>query len=163
VEWKRAWFVYLELEKASFEIPIIEIFIREIGLGFGYRYTLAMIKAADEIQDPKKLLASLKQLSLSQGDLAHWDQWRVDVGGAGDPRWTVVFRALIAQASATRVPTQWIEETERELPCLFLLDAVIALRSDLTFLMTARGWLNTNYWDYVNPSLELRRPSLRSG
>ena len=35
------------------------------------------------------------------------------------------------------------------LPCLAMMDAVIALRSDLTFLMTARGWLFTNYYDFL--------------
>ena len=142
---------------------MIEIFIREIGLGFGYRYTLAMIQASDTIQDPKELIRQLEQLSLSQGDLASFDQWRVDDGGPGDPRWTVVFRAMIAESSATQVPTEWIEEDEREIPCLFLLDTVVALRSDLTFLMTARGWLFTNYWDYVNDTNGVKRAPLVTG
>jgi hypothetical protein len=166
VTWARAWFVYAEVDKLSLEIPIVELFIREIGFGFGYRYTLAMIQAADQIQDPKQLIKTLTDLSRSQGDLASFDQWRVDYSGLnspGDPRWTIVFRALIAESSATRVPTEWIDAAERELPCLFILDAVVALRSDLTFLMTARGWLFTNYWEYVNDTNGVRRAPLVSG
>ena len=166
VTWARAWFVYAQVEKLSLEIPIVELFIREIGFGFGYRYTLAMIEAADEIQDPKQLIKTLTELSRSQGDLASFDQWRVDyqgLGSPGDPRWTIVFRALIAEASATRVPTQWIDAAEQQLPCLFILDAVVALRSDLTFLMTARGWLFTNYYEYVNDVNGVKRAPLVSG
>ncbi|HEY9659949.1 MAG TPA: hypothetical protein V6C65_15950, partial [Allocoleopsis sp.] len=37
----------------------------------------------------------------------------------------------------------------RIIPCVFLFDAVIAFRSDLTFFMAARAWINTNYYDYV--------------
>ena len=40
------------------------------------------------------------------------------------------------------------ENAEKELPCVFLFDVMIAFRSDLTFYMAARGWLNTNYYTY---------------
>jgi len=155
--WVRAWFLYVQAGKLSLRVPVINVFIREIGLGFGYRYTLAMIKRSDEIDDPRRLLAELKRLSLTQGELSRRDQWRVDVEEGGqDPRWTVAARALIAQNSAAAGLTDWNEAAERELPSIFVIDVVLALRSDLTFLMTARGWLNTNYNDY------LTRESLRS-
>src|ERR1035437_1637793 len=161
--WDRAWFVYVQVPKISIEIPALEIFIREIGFGFGYRYTLAMIGAADQIQDPKELIKRLQALSLTQGELASFNQWSVDDVPGGPPRWTMVFRALIAESSATQSPTEWLEKEEEELPCLFLLDAVVALRSDLTFLMSARGWLFTNYWDYVNNTNGVRTAPLVSG
>lgn len=161
--WVRAWFLYVQAGKLSLRIPVINVFVREVGLGFGYRYTLASIKAADEIDDPRKLLAELKKLSRTQGELARRDQWRVDLEEAGqDPRWTFVARALIAQNSAAAGFSDWNASREKELPSIFLLDVVLALRSDLTFLMTGRGWINTNYNDYLEKE-SLRTSPLLSG
>ncbi len=151
ITWKRAWFLYLEARQLSFRIPVLEIYLREIGFGFGYRYTLASFKAADETTDVRLLLKRLKELSLTQGNLSSRKQWRVDLEGPGeDARWTVAFRALLAASSAQTSPfTGYDVEKERELACLYVMDAVIAVRSDLTFFIAARGWLNTNYNDFA--------------
>ena len=148
--WRRAWFFYLEAQEMSIQIPVVEIFIREIGLGFGYRYTLASIKTADEINDPRKLLQELKRLSQTQNNLSSRDSWRVDLEdpGAG-ARWTVALRALISETSAQAGPFEGYDASaEGELPCLFVMDVVLALRSDLTFLMSGRAWIDTNYNDF---------------
>src|SRR5262249_55335283 len=71
----KAWFLYLEASQFSLQIPVIEIFIREIGLGFGYRYTLTMIKTSDNVDDPKQLIKTLKTQARSQGELSKIDQW----------------------------------------------------------------------------------------
>lgn len=151
ITWKRAWFLYLEARQLSFRIPVVEIYLREIGFGFGYRYTLASFKAADEITDVRLLLKRLKELSLTQGNLSSRKQWRVDLEGPGeDARWTVAFRALLAASSAQASPFSGYDvEKEKELECLYVMDAVIAVRSDLTFFIAARGWLNTNYNDFA--------------
>ena len=162
--WVRAWFIYAEIRKISLQIPIVPIFLREVGLGFGYRYTLASIRAADEANDARKLLAQLTALSRTQGDLSRRDRWAVDLEDAGqDPRWTVAFRALLSQTSAASTPLSYNEASEKVLPSLFVLDAVVALRSDLTFLMAARGWLFTNYYDYVTDYKGLREKPVVSG
>jgi hypothetical protein len=151
VSWRRAWFLYLEARKLALQIPVIEIFIREIGIGFGYRYTLASIKTSDQINDPKQLLKELKRLSKTQGNLSRRDQWRIDLEGAGEsPRWTIALRALISETSASMDPfgADYSALAEGDLPCLFVLDVVIALRSDLTFFMAGRAWLSTNYNDF---------------
>ena len=150
--WKRAWFLYIEADEMSIQIPVVEIFIREIGLGFGYRYTLASIKTADQITDPRKLLQELKRLAKTQGNLSSRDQWRVDLEEPGEgPRWTVALRAMISETSAQAGPFGDYLDTvdeERDLACLFLFDVVLALRSDLTFFMAGRAWVNTNYPDF---------------
>ncbi len=162
--WQRAWFIYIEARKLSLRIPVIEIFIREIGLGFGYRYTLVSIKEADTISDPKKLIKTLQGLSKTQGNLSRRDQWRVDLEDAGESaRWTIVLRALISQTSAAAGIADWNEPVEEKLACLFLIDAVIALRSDLTFLMTVRGWLATNYHSFLNDKNAVKDHPLVSG
>ncbi|HEU4404397.1 MAG TPA: hypothetical protein VFS43_03810 [Polyangiaceae bacterium] len=162
--WVRAWFVYAEVRKVSFQIPVIPIFLREVGLGFGYRYTLASIKVADQANDVGKLLKELRTLSRTQGDLSKRDRWSVDLEDPGqDPRWTVAFRAMLSQTSASTSPLKYDEGAEKNLACLFLLDAVVALRSDLTFLMTARGWLFANYHDYVTDYKGMREKPVVSG
>lgn len=148
--WKRAWFLYLEATQLSIKIPVVEVYLREIGLGFGYRYTLASIRTADEINDPRLLLKELKKLALTQGNLSQRSSWRVDLENPGeDPRWTVACRAMISQTSGQPGPFgDYSAEKEKDLNCLFLLDVVIALRSDLTFFMAGRAWVNTNYPDF---------------
>ena len=162
--WVRAWFIYIEARQVSFKIPVVELFIREVGLGFGYRYTLVSIKAADRANDVRALLKELKVLSRTQGDLSKRDRWSVDLEAAGeDPRWTVVLRAMISQTSASASPLKWDKNAEEVLPCVFLFDAVIAFRSDFTFFMAVRAWLNTNYYDYVTNDKGLREKPLFSG
>lgn len=159
--WQRAWFLYVQAGKFSQRIPFINVYLREIGLGFGYRYTLASIKKTDEVDDPRQLLVELRKLSLTQGELSRRDQWRLDVEEDGrGPNWTVAARVLVAQNSAASGLTDWDERKERELPCAFVIDAVLALRSDMTFLLTARGWLNTNYNDYLTKDSLRTRPLL---
>jgi hypothetical protein len=161
--WLRAWFIYLEVRKVSFVIPVVQIYLREVGLGFGYRYTLASIKAADQEGDIRKLLQELRTLSRTQGDLSKRDRWAVDLEKAGqDPRWTIVLRAMISQTTAS-APWTYAEASEKELSCLYLFDAVIAFRSDLTFFMAVRGWFNTNYHDFLTDNQGLRNKPLLSG
>src|SRR5262249_21570040 len=156
--WLRAWFIYLEVREVSFMIPVIQIYIREIGLGFGYRYTLVSFKTADDAKDIRTLLKNLTALSRTQGDLSKRDRWAVDLEREGeDPRWTIVFRALIAQTSASPVLT-YNQAGEKDLSCLFLFDAVAAFRSDLTFFMAVRGWLMTNYDEFISNERLRGRP-----
>lgn len=164
--WVVAWFIFLEIRQISFYIPRIELYIREVGLGFGYRFTLTSIRTADQEGDLAKLIGELRRLSRTQGNLSKRDAWAVDLEERGeDPRWTIVARALISQTSATpgTISLKWLEQAERFLPCLFLFDAVIAFRSDLTFFMAVRAWINTNYYGFVNDINGLRTRPLFSG
>ncbi|WP_433472215.1 hypothetical protein ACQPZP_25375 [Spirillospora sp. CA-142024] len=162
--WLRAWFLYLEIRQVSFMIPVIQIYLREIGMGFGYRFTIAAIKAADAENDVKKLLKTLEGLSRTQGDLSKRDRWAVDLEDAGeDPRWTIVLRAMISQTSASASPLRYEAFAEADLACVFLVDAIIAFRSDLTFFMSVRGWFNTNYADYVTNKDGARENPILSG
>ncbi|HEY0734356.1 MAG TPA: hypothetical protein VGD69_05580 [Herpetosiphonaceae bacterium] len=154
--WVRAWFIYAQVSELSLMLPVVQIYIREIGFGLGYRYTLSMLKAVDQERDVRKLLKSLDELAKSQGELAKLSSWAVDIDGPGDPRFTLVLRAMISQTSASR-PTALDRPAEKRLACTFLFDAVLAFRSDLTFLITARGWINTNYVDYVDNVDGLRK------
>jgi len=163
-QWLRAWFIYIELRQVSFRVPVVELYLREIGLGFGYRFTLVSIKAADREPDLRQLIGDLRKLSRTQGNLANRDQWAIDLEEPGqDPRWTIALRALIAQSSASVSPLEYDKVKEENLPCAYLFDAVIAFRSDLTFFMAVRGWLNTNYDSFVKNRDNLKEKPLFSG
>ena len=147
--WVRAWFIYLQIEKVSIQIPVLGLYIREIGIGFGYRYTLASIKAADRTDNLAELLKELRELSITQGDVHRVSSWAVDLEEKGeDPRWTLVLKALFSQTSAAKGFLDWNEDKEKELASTYLFDAVLALRSDLTFFMAVRFWLFTNYYSF---------------
>ncbi len=164
ITWQRAWFLYVEARRLSLKIPVLEIYLREVGLGFGYRYTLVSIKKADEEDDVGNLIKELKVLSRSQGELHDFKQWTVDLDSSGKTRWTLVARAMLAQStSSPSDPVGWDEKKEKDLPCFFLLDGVFALRSDLTFLFTSRAWVNTNYYDFDSDVRGLRTKPLFSG
>ncbi|AXA37948.1 hypothetical protein [Rhizobium leguminosarum] len=163
--WERAWFLYAEARHLSIQIPApIPIYIREVGLGFGYRYTLAMIKAADETNDIKQLIRELDKLAGSQGNLSNVAAWRLDIEEPEEkPRWTIAMRAMLSTASAAASVTDWKESAERTLANVFLMDAVMALRTDFTFFLTARGWLFTNYYDFDKDTNGVRNRPLVAG
>ncbi len=147
----KAWFIAINVGKLTVKIPYIEIYLREVGLGFGYRYTLTSIAAADAAGGLAEMIAALQEASRTQGDLAKVDAWRVSLEPRGtDPRWTIALRALFTQmASPKSTPLKLDVKSEEKLANVFLFDVLAAVRSDLTILMTARLWLNTNYIDYI--------------
>jgi hypothetical protein len=166
--WSRAWFIYLEAREMSLRIPVFEIYIREIGIGFGYRYTLAAFKDIDATSDVRKLLKKLKDISDTpeKGNLSKLSAWKVDLESEGeDPRWTVALRALFASSSAQKSPfTGYSSQDESILPSLYILDVVLAVRSDLTFFMAGRAWLNTNYHDFhKRKDIDIRNGPLLNG
>src|SRR6185295_17642288 len=122
--WVRAWFLYLEVRRLSIMIPYIEIYLREVGLGFGCRFTIASIKVADRENDVKKLIGSLQELSHTQADLSRRDRWAVDLEDQGeDPRWTIVLRALFSQTSASTL-IRYNASGEEFLPNIILFDVM---------------------------------------
>ncbi|MBN1482639.1 hypothetical protein EH223_11525 [candidate division KSB1 bacterium] len=145
-DWDIAWFIYIEARKVSYQIPVVNFYIREVGLGFGYRFTLVALKEADASESLSEMIGTLREISRTQGDLSKFDRWAVDYEKENeDPRWTIVLRAMLSQMSASKSPLRYDEKAEKVLPNTYLFDVLIAIRSDLTFFMAVRGWLNTNY------------------
>ncbi|WP_321917808.1 hypothetical protein [Paraburkholderia sp. J11-2] len=147
---RQAFFVYGEEDKLSIEIPtpLAPIYLREVGFGFGFRYTLAAFNRADQVTDVKGLIDTLDGISKYQGELASVNAWEPEPEG---DRLTLALRGLITIASASG-ENEYNESGEEDLPNPVLFDIVAALRSDLTFFMNARVWLARNYADWVNSS-----------
>ncbi|MGR9431379.1 hypothetical protein [Rhizobium leguminosarum] len=148
---KHSFFVYGQAEQLSVPIPtpVCNLYLREVGFGLGFRYTFAGLVAADQVKSPEELIQVLDEVSKRQGDLASFKAWAPEIEG---DRLTLAMRALFTTQSATE--KNELTEEERYIANPFLFDIAAALRSDLTFLMTVRAWLNTNYYTWVNGKLD---------
>ncbi len=159
---RHAFFVYAQQDRLSYEIPtpLGSIYLREVGFGFGFRYTLAAFNRADQVTSVQELIQVLDDISRYQGDLASIKSWEPEADGN---RVTLALRGMISMTSAS-TDTEYNESGEKDLANPVLFDVVAALRSDLTFFLNARVWLCFNYadWDTSSQSDAWRtRPTLR--
>jgi hypothetical protein len=159
-ESRLAFFFYVQLNKLSVPIPtpVGKIYLREVGFGFGWRYTLAGIAEAERVNNPKDLIRILDEVSKYQGSLDQIEAWTPTYESA---TLTLAMRAMFSVNSASQT-SEYNEDKEKELPNPLLFDVTAAIRSDLTFLMSVRAWLCVNYADWLNKDFDGRtRPTLR--
>ncbi|MGO8377710.1 hypothetical protein ACC745_18635 [Rhizobium ruizarguesonis] len=141
-----AFFLYAQENDLSEKIPtpIGTIFLREVGFGFGYRYTLAGIAAADQAETPRELVKVLDEVSKYQGSLDDVKAWLPTFYNSA---LTLALDGLFSLTSVSS-SSEYNEKGEKDLPNLVLFDIVAALRTDLTFLMNLRAWIAYNYADW---------------
>ena len=139
-----AFFIYGQMYKMSVPIdtPIGTIYLREIGFGFGYRYTLAGIAQAESAKTPQELVKILDEVSKYQGSLDRFEAWEPTYHNAD---LTLALRGMLALSAAQRSSSEYNDKVEANLPNPILLDIVAALRTDLTILINLRAWLCVNY------------------
>lgn len=155
-----SFYIYVQQEQLSEAIPtpVGTLYLREVGFGFGFRYTLAALAQTDRLTDPRDIITTLDPLSKSQGDLSSFASWQPEIEG---DRLTLAMRALFSVTTASSA-TVYNAEKEKNLDNPVLFDVVAALRSDLTFLLSARAWIAVNYADWLNGSKDWReKPILR--
>lgn len=145
-EKRPAFFLYVQRNDMSEKIPtpIGTIFLREVGFGFGYRYTLAGIAAAEKAETPRELVKILDEVSKYAGNLDDVKAWWPTYDNAAI---TLALRGMFSLTSVSTT-SKYNEEGEKNLPNLALFDIVVALRTDLTFLMNLRVWIAYNYADW---------------
>jgi hypothetical protein len=141
---RHAFFFYGQMSKMSepIDTPIGTIYLREVGFGFGYRYTLAGIAQAQRAQTPQELIKILDEVSKYQGSLDRFEAWEPTYD---DADLTLALRGMLALSAAQRTSKEYKEKTEATLPNPLLFDIVAALRTDLTVLINLRAWLCVNY------------------
>jgi hypothetical protein len=147
---RRAFFLYGEADDLSIEIPtpVGPIYLREVGFGFGYRFTIAAFNRADQVTSVSDLIKVLDEISKYQGNLASLRSWQPEAEGN---RVTLALRGLITIESASE-ENEYNADDEKELPNPILFDIVAAMRSDFTFFMSARVWIARNYADWHDSS-----------
>ncbi|MDF0495739.1 hypothetical protein [Bradyrhizobium yuanmingense] len=145
---RHAFFIYGQMYKMSepIDTPIGTIYLREVGFGFGYRYTLAGIAQAETAKTPQELVKILDEVSKYQGSLDRFEAWEPTYHNAD---LTLALRGMLALSAAQRSSSEYNDKVEATLPNPILLDIVAALRTDLTILINLRAWLCVNYHKWV--------------
>lgn len=157
-ERRKSFYFYAEKKKLAIEIPTPawNFYLREAGFGLGFRYTLDAIAAADKATSIPKLINALDEVSKTAGDLHKFSAWKPE------PESDRVTLALKGAIQAYPAAKTWDEEAEKQAQNPFMFDLVAAIRSDFTLFMGLRGWVGTNYIDYLNDKDGLRsKPGLR--
>ncbi|MCP4385544.1 MAG: hypothetical protein GY798_29720 [Hyphomicrobiales bacterium] len=144
---RHAFFMYGQLEKLTepIDTPVGRIYLREAGFGFGYRYTLAGIAQAETATSPRDLVRILDEVSKYQGSLNQFEAWEPTYDNSD---LTLALRGMFSIGAHYPQP-QYSSQKERDIPNPLLFDIVAALRTDLTFLINLRGWIATNYNDWI--------------
>lgn len=157
-----AMFLFVKREKMSEKIPtpVAPLFLREVGFGFGAGFTLAAIEAIDSSGSLADIIKHLDEISKRQGELGSFAAWKIDENLRNI---TLAMTGLVTVSTSQGAGEQYDESKERDLPNPLLLHVVAALRSDLTFFMSPRVWLNTNYNDYLVGDDTLRTNPFMTG
>ncbi len=144
---RHAMYLFGQREKLSepIDTPVGRFNVREVGLGVGIGFTLASLAAVDRATSPRDAVAMLDEVSRIQGDLTKFEAWTPQYERRNV---TLALRGLITYASVS-TSSQYNEAKEKDLPNPLLFDVVVALRSDLTFLMNLRAWTSYNYNDWI--------------
>jgi len=159
---RHAFFIYGQREQQTepIDTPVGRLYLREYGFGFGYRYTVAGIARAERAETPGQLIQILDEVSKFQGSLDQFQAWEPTYENAD---LTMALRGMLSLAAASSRDS-YNAGKEADLPNPLLFDIVAALRTDLTFLISMRGWLAVNYhdWTTAKPGDEWRtNPSMR--
>lgn len=160
-DWKRAWFIAIEASKISYQIAPLPLYLRQIGLGFGYRYTITLVKEFRERQTIRELLqAMLKALDRYQS-LARIDSWITDLSGNGTP-WTIAMDAVFTVGTGQSSPLAYQAVTEKKVQTL-VAQVIAAFRSDFTLVTAAKLWYPISVDDFFRDESGMRSRPLASG
>lgn len=162
--WKRGWFVAIEAAKISYQMGPLPIYLRQIGLGFGYRYTLPLIK---EFEEPGLSLGDLIRRMLKALDehqtLARIDSWTPDAEREGESAlWTIALEAVFTVASANSSPFKYNTKEEKKLKTL-IAQIIASFRSDFTLVSAAKVWYPVSVDDFFRDTESMRKRPLASG
>ncbi len=117
----RVWMVYAEWSDIDIKF-IDEFYLRDLGVGFGWRKTL------HAMDNPNLVLDNPSQGTMTIGPHLP-TSWTNDLEG-DSARWTVVISAWMTYGL-----------DPRKEPSPIVGDILLGIRSDLTILLSMRGWL----------------------
>ena len=117
----RVWMVYIEVQEINAPL-VLGFYLRDVGLGFGWRKTLQIM------DNPKAILDDPTKTGLSIGP--HRPESWVNYLEGDSAYWTVVLSAWITLGLGAR-----------NAPMPIVGDFIFALRSDLTIVALMRGWV----------------------
>ncbi len=159
--WKRAWFIALEASGISYQLGTLPIYLRQAGLGFGYRYTSLLLRTQPEDQTLAELVAYLLKALDQHQTLAHIDSWTEDLEESGSGRWTVAAEAVFTLGSSQTDPLSYNAKNERELRTI-LLQLMLALNPN-GLVAGAKLWFPVSYDDLLTNADNMRQSPLAKG
>ena len=162
-EWKRAWFIAVEAGKISYQVPPLPIYLRQVGLGFGYRMTSVLLGRRPEGETiPQFIDAMLKNLDTHQ-TLARIESWTEDLEQPGEsPPWTVAIEGVLTLGTSQSEPFNYEAKRERKLRTI-VVQLIGALRSDLSMVAASKVWLPISVDDFFEDRDNMRRRPLAKG
>ncbi len=161
--WKRGWFIAIDAARISFQIGPLPLYLRQIGLGFGYRYTSVLIKTFESEDELGKLIKLMLREIENHHSLARLDSWAPDPERDGQQsRWSIGLEAMFSMASANTSPTTYNKQGEQGLQTL-LAQMLLFLRSDFTFMAAAKVWFPVSADDFFENVEDMRKRPLALG
>lgn len=160
--WKRAWFIAVEASKISYPVGSLPIYLRQVGLGFGYRMTSVMLREHEQQAPLSEILQKMLDTLSDYQTLARIGSWIEDVETTGPARFTVAAEAVFTLGSTQAQPFDYDPKKERKLR-LFVLQVMAALRSDLSFVAAAKLWFPVSFDDFVEDRHGMRRSPMGKG
>lgn len=160
--WVRAWFVAIEASKISYNVGgALPIFLRQVGLGFGYRYTLPLIREFEKKTDPKELIAAMLAALDAHQSLARIDSWEVDANDQAR-KWTIALEAVISLGTTQPTPFDYKADAERKMRTIFA-QFLAVYRSDFTLVAAAKMWFPVSVDDFFENREGMRARPLAQG
>lgn len=161
--WQRAWFIAAEAAKMSYQMPALPIYLRQIGLGFGYRYTLPLIKEFEQPGTLADLITNMLKALDRHQSLARIDSWTPDPDRKGESAlWTIALEAVFTLGTTQAKPFDYEGKREQRLKTI-IAQIIAAIRSDFTLIAAAKVWLPVSVDDFFNDEEGMRRRPLARG
>jgi hypothetical protein len=159
-EWQHAWFVAIAAAKISYQVGPLPIYLRQIGLGFGYRFTLPLIAAFDSPKATMREMIEVLMKAINEHHtLARIDSWTAQ---PGDARWSIALEAVFTLATANTGPYAYDQKRERGLKTM-VLQVLAAYRSDFTIAAGLKMWYPVSVDDFFQDREGMHRRPLVAG
>lgn len=159
---RKAWFVAIEAAKISYLVGgALPIYLRQVGLGFGYRYTLPLVEEFSKKGDPAKLIAAMLEALEQHQSLASVDSWVVDADDIGR-KWTIALEAVLSLGTTQPTPFDYDAKAEKRMRTVFA-QFLAAYRSDFTLVAAAKLWFPVSVDDFFENREGMRARPLATG
>lgn len=160
--WVHAWFVAIEASKISYQITPLPIYLRMVGLGFGYRFTLPLILEFEKQKSIGELMRSMLAALDKHQTLASIDSWQPDVGSSQRSLWSIAIEAAFTLGTSQASPFDYDPRQEQKLKTL-VAQVIAAFRSDFTLASAVKIWFPVSIDDFFLNKEGMRSRPLASG
>lgn len=159
-EWQHAWFVAIAAAKISYQVGPLPLYLRQIGLGFGYRYTLPLIAEFDTPGPTlRQMIAVLMKALDEHHTLAQIDSWTPQ---PDSDKWSIALEGVFTLGTANTGPYAYNREGEQKLRTM-VLQVLAAFRSDFTVFAGMKMWYPVSVDDFFEDRENMHRRPLASG